>query len=504
MKELPFLNLAPVYIEISQGWLKAVRENDGLDLQLDRGPGGQLTDACKEKIVLALQKFAPRKSWQPRLRALCAIGAGGVSLRQIALPAAGREQFSRLLRMQIENEFPLSPDELAWGWRPLGQIPKNGSPARQELLVAAVKKDRIEEYSAVLLAAGLHPVFTPAALARGYLCPQPPGSCAVIDAGKSRLEMALFENGVPLALRIFPWESPGGDGARMDAIIKAIGQRAGDYKIYVSGSDGAPAEFVTELAGKSGIRCERLEVAPGAGHSAAVLGLKSASEGNVIPPPLLFQTSAKAPARARFKFTQPVPKKWAIRAAVLLCALLVLPYAEALLLKGHLAKKMAAMRSGQGTMAAIDREFGFLRYLKQNEPPYLDALYLFAKAAPQGARFDTTSMNRRGEITLRGSMHDGQQVTDFRSKLMDTGFFERVTVEEQIPTPDHQKVNVRITAQWKPFDKRAGLAIGPTREEIEKAKTNSVSQAGGPMPGGLPPGFPGGFPGGLPPGIPMR
>lgn len=495
MKELPFLSLAPVYIEISQDWLRAMRENDGLDLPLERSPDGQLTAACKENLVFNLQKFAPRKSWQPRVRTVCAIGASGVSLRQMALPVAAREQFSRLLRLQIENEFPLSPDELAWGWRPLAPLPNNGAPARQELLVAAVKKDRIEEYTAVLFAAGLHPVFTPAALARSYLCPQPPASCALIDAGKTQLELALYESGVPVALRVLPWGTEGGEGtqSRVDAVIKAIGQPPAGYKIYVSGNDGGPGDFTSALAAKAGVPCERLEVAPGAGRSAAVLGLKRASEGNAVPP-LLFQTTAKTAVRGRFKFTQPVPKKWAIRAAALLCALLVLPYAEALLLKGHLAKKVAAMQTGQGTMSAIDHEFGFLRYLKQNEPPYLDALYLFAKAAPRGTRFDSTSMNRRGEITLRGSMHDGQQVTDFRSKLMDTGFFERVTVEEQVPTPDHQKVNIRITALWKPFDKRAGLAIGPTREEIEKAKTNSVAQAGGPMPGGFPPGFPAGFP----------
>ena len=90
-------------------------------------------------------------------------------------------------------------------------------------------------------------------------------------------------------------------------------------------------------------------------------------------------------------------------------------------------------------------------------------------------------------------MHDGQQVTDFRSKLMDSGFFERVTVEEQVPTPDHQKVNLRITAQWKPYDKRASLAIGPTHDEIEKAKTNTTARAGSSGPAGLPPGFPPGL-----------
>jgi hypothetical protein len=188
-----------------------------------------------------------------------------------------------------------------------------------------------------------------------------------------------------------------------------------------------------------------------------------------------------------------VPKKWAIRAAALLCALLVLPYAEALLLKGHLAKKLNEIKAEQGRLSAIDHDLDFLRSLKQNSPPYLDALYLFAKYAPQGARLDSTSMNRRGEISLRGSMHDGQQVTDFRGKLIDSGFFDRVTVEEQVPTPDRQKVNVRITAQWKPLEKRLRLAIGPTKEEIEKAKTNATAKAGAPGRGGMPMGLPPGI-----------
>jgi hypothetical protein len=54
-------------------------------------------------------------------------------------------------------------------------------------------------------------------------------------------------------------------------------------------------------------------------------------------------------------------------------------------------------------------------------------------------------------------------------------------------------VNVRITAQWKPIEKRAGLAFGPTREEIEKAKTNATAKAGSPGRGGMPPGFPAGL-----------
>jgi hypothetical protein len=167
-----------------------------------------------------------------------------------------------------------------------------------------------------------------------------------------------------------------------------------------------------------------------------------------------------------------------------------LPYAEALLLKPFLARKLTTLKSEKGRLTTIDRELGFLQSLKQNQPPYLDTLFIFGKSTPQGARIDSLTMNRHGEISLRGSMRDATQVTDFRTKLIGSGFFANVAVEEQAPTPDRQKVNVRMTAQWKPADIRAGLSIGPTPAEVEKAKTNKLAQAGGAIPpGGMPPGM---------------
>ena len=494
MKELPFINQPPVYLEISHGWLKALRENEGLEVALERAPNGQLTPACRETLVSSLQKLVQRRNWQPRARAVCAIGASGVSLRRMSLPSSAKDEVSKLLRLQIEAEFPLSPEELAWGYRALGK--SNGAP-RQDFLVGAVKKDRVEEYASLLLAAGLNPVFTPAAMARGYLCPQPLGSCALLDFGATQLELISFENGVPMALRVFPAASikNGGADSQWQALAKAVAPVA---KVYATGN-GASAELLAELRLKYGIACERLDGALATGQSAAVLGMKRASEANVGAPLLLFQTAAKPAALGSFKFDQPVPKKLAIAAAVLLVLALAAPFAEALLLRNHLAKKIAALKTGEDKLKVIDQEYGFLQYLKQTGPPYLDALYLFAKSAPPGTHFDSTSMNRRGDLSLRGTMQNAQQVTDFRTKLMDSGFFDRVTVEEQVPAPDHQKVNIRITAQWKAIDKRIGLAIGPTHDEIEKAKTNALAK--GNSPGGMPMGMPPGMPAGLPPGL---
>jgi hypothetical protein len=57
---------------------------------------------------------------------------------------------------------------------------------------------------------------------------------------------------------------------------------------------------------------------------------------------------------------------------------------------------------------------------------------------------------------------------DFRAKLIASGFFADITVDEQTPVPNQQKVSVRMTAQWKSAEARAALKIGPSPEEIEK------------------------------------
>src|SRR5213075_2783405 len=117
-----------------------------------------------------------------------------------------------------------------------------------------------------------------------------------------------------------------------------------------------------------------------------------------------------------------------------------------------------------------DRELRFLQYLKDNQPPYLDALATVANAVQPGTRFDSVSMNRRGDLALRGFMRDSQQVVDFRTKLIKSGFFSTVVVEEQNPTPDRQKVILRISAQWKTTPGREAFSAVPATAEIEKPK----------------------------------
>ena len=118
-------------------------------------------------------------------------------------------------------------------------------------------------------------------------------------------------------------------------------------------------------------------------------------------------------------------KTWGARRGVLAAALLLLPYAEALLLKPHLERKVAAFKTEAERLKVIDRELDFLRGLKLSQPPYLDVLYVFSKSVPPGTRFDSLSLNSHGEVSLRGVFHDGQQVADFRNQAYRIGLFHQ-------------------------------------------------------------------------------
>lgn len=497
MKDLSFMSLRPVYIEICQGSLKVLWESAGLELPLERGANGRLTSACKQAVAEGLQEFLSRKPWQPRVTAFCAIGANGVSLRRLSLPASRKEDLQRLLRLQIETEFPLPPDELAWGWQALGA----SSSAKQDILVAAIRQEVVADYAEALVAGGLKPVFTLGALARAALGSVAPRNCALLDINGSQAELVTFENGLPLAARVFSLANVA------ECTVRALGPNWNGQKLILTGAnDEITAKITRALSG--GVAVETLVTESGTGRSPAVQGLKKlvAQNGGLLP--LVLQVKAKQ-TTGKFTLAAPDARMWATRAVILLCVLLILPYAEALLLKPFLTRKLAALKADKGRLTVIDREMDFLQSLKQNQPPYLDAIYLMSKLAPQGSKIDSLTMNRRGEVSLRGSMRDATQVTEFRTKLINSGFFSGIAVEEQMP--GQQKLNVRISAQWKPSEARASLTNGPTAAEIEKAKTGGKDAKGGGSspsmpsmpPAMMPPGAmpPGALPAGIPPEI---
>lgn len=488
MKKIAFLNPPPVFVEISQGWLKVLRENEGAELPLERQPDGCLTPACKEKTVAALKAFLKTPSWQPRTQAFCAINARGVSLRRLSLPAGTKEEFHQRLLLQIEGEFPLPPEELAWGHQLLSEAPSaNGGMAKQDLLVAAVKKEIVADYQEILRACGTEPVFTLAAVARKNLIVRLPDSFALLDIGNSQSEMTVFEKGVPANSRIIFWDGSNKTAlttAQLGALVTNLNGALKGIKLFLSGNH-VSTDFPERLADSLGNGCQVERIVAVGNNSTALAGLKKVTELNALPS-LCIRLEHKRDAAASLATLD--LKKWGIRAGALVAAWLLLPYAEALLLKPHLEKKVAAFKTESARLVVIDRELEFLRGLKQSQPPYLDVLYVFSKSAPPGTRFESLSLNSRGDVSLRCAFRDGQQVADFRSKLIGSGFFASVTVDEQVPTPDRQKVNVRISAQEKPLAQLIMQAANLTTNDADKTAKPSPPNSPAPGAAAVPPG----------------
>jgi type IV pilus assembly protein PilM len=521
MKSLELTAGAGLFIDIGQSSLRAVRGHDAFAFPIERAENGRLTDLCRERLTEGLRGFLSQKARAAGQNALCAIGARGVSMRRLTLPASSEEELQRVLRLQIESEFPLSPDELAWGSRLIG-APKpggNGGPARQELLVVAVKKEVLEEYSGILTACGVTPVFTLAALARAELHPPPAGSCAVLDIGRTHSELISFDNGIPASLRILAWggenitrsiqeklgvshdeaekikltlDQPG-DAVRsqaallqsatesaLAALAKGLKPATLGAKLYLTGKSARDPRLAPCLAGLLGgaVACECLELPEGTGASTVLSGLVKAGGRNSASPLLVLQISA---AQKAVRPARPAIWKWAAAAVLLALLTLFFPYAEAMMLKPFLEKKLAALQADRGRLTTIDRELDFLKFLKQNQPPYLDAIYLLARSAPGGTHLESISMGRHQEMSIRLKLGNTSQVTDFRSKLNDSGWFTNVVVEEQAPSPD-RRVSVRMTAALKPAESRKPITAEPPGKKVDKSNTGDMPDFGLPMP----------------------
>ena len=203
-------------------------------------------------------------------------------------------------------------------------------------LIAAVRKEVIEDYAGVLSAAGANPEFTVSAFARELLCPSPGEPHAIVDVGRGGAELVFFENGVATALKILP---ANGDLAR------AVLENAGDKTLYVAEKMPTQNRLWEKLSLRPG--CLRLEIPAGDGATAATLGLhKSVSENVPLPRLQAKPLSARGSfSLSRVDFSRAENRRWLARAAALLVVLLLLPYAEALLLKPVLGWQLAGSKS---------------------------------------------------------------------------------------------------------------------------------------------------------------
>jgi hypothetical protein len=472
-----FPGSAPILVQIGQETLAASQAGRSMEAPLERAADGRLAPACKARLIEEFKRFSGTSL--VGARALCAIDGRGVSLRRLTVPAANSEEQERLLSLQIEAEFPLPPEQLAWGWL---KVSSGGGTKGDQVLIAAVKAEVVSDYAELFAGFGARARFTPAALIRTGSSSLNSGLAAALHLEEHHCELLVLENGLPSSLRCFSWGTAelkatldGTGGTEQELvperlaalILAATGKEANGKKLSISGALNGEQSTLTALVRMAGMT-------PGFAAGSVAEELGAMVERRT---PILWLNAGNRADSAQRNWTDVFRRKSALVAAALLACALVFPYSEAIVCKPFLARKLAAIKEDRGRLAAIDRELAFLRYLKDNQPPYLDAFYLLARSAPPGTKIDSLTINRRGELSFRGSVRDANQVADLRSKLLDYDAFANLAAEEQTPSPDRRTLTLRLSAQWLPAKVRtaAAQAAGSAASASNVAKPANTS-----------------------------
>lgn len=394
---------------------------------LQRGNDGTIANA--DEVSKGLREFLRSADMAAGGSAWCAIPARGISLRRLTLPGNGAINRDQLLRLQVEKEFPLSPDELAWGW---SQVKKTESGS--EILVAAVKQDLVRPLADLLRAAQLEPKFVPDILASGLVLGASGNWAAVVVAGDS-VEWARFENRIPAGIRTF---TRNGTDAQP---IHRISQSSADIPTLHLRCDAAETEAFIDGLATAGFR----GVVKATEDSDLAQLNKLVASGRIeeLPHLQLHDTAAES-----IRPIAGLPLKWIALTAVLAMALVATRYLGPLMGTTRLQEELAAIEEQQDGLPAIAHELSFLQHIRENQPPYLAAMAVFSDAAPRGTKIEALSFDRRGEFSFRGQMSGSQQATDLRRKLIDSGMFSSVVLEEQSIIPKKKEVKVRFTARW--------------------------------------------------------
>lgn len=455
-------------LRLDLGW-STLKFPDGRSLPLERQPSGRLTEACRATVLDALRAASAGQSGAGA-RAFCGLHARGMLARPVeiptAVPAGQRKQF---LALQMEKEFPLPPDQLAWGFRSMEAPPGAAHRSSERILIVAVKKESIEDYEGLFAAAGLAVTFTPGILASAALCAPAGRSWALLDLGRTHAELATFDGSAATGIRTLNWTEAASPG-ELAGLAHALRLAWSGNLLLLTGGGAARPEMARQLTEALGNGCvvQRLAVPEDRNASSVVEGLRRLGPSDCIALSASGDTTPASVTRDRIDVW-----KWAVAAAALAVATFGLRYVEPVTRTGPLERRVREVRAVQKDLPEIDRELGFLQFLETNQPPYLNLLTVLAESSARGTKMTTVSINRRGELSLKATMPSPDQAGDLRTKLLASGSFQNVVIEEQTPGQNRQ-ITVRMSAQWKPSrELRAELSPPPPTTAATQPGTNS-------------------------------
>jgi len=507
--------------------LQVLSDEQGAETAIERESNGRLTEASRAAVKETLRSFVKLHWWRPR-PALCALPATGVSIRRVDLPPATAEATLRLLHLQLEQAFPVPPSELAWGYRIYGsrsRLQPDERQVNQEVAVVAVRRETLEDYAGLLAECGIRPTFTLGALAAANACPISGGAVAVLDVGRTHSEWLRLRDGRPEMVRTLAWggetvtrslvDALDVDRTECERLVKEAAGRTPDEvdealeeamrpltrflteagppvedqagtgpidKLYVTGRSTVLPDLGRRLSvALGGADCQAIPPEEGgSGRSAVNLGLRRMAERTGAIEPIHFHD----PRTGRVRMDAGSWRRyapWIATAAGLLLAMIVVRYLPPIWKAGSLERDIETTRGQLAALPPIDKELSFLAHLEEQQPPVLDALSVFALAAPDEAVLQEFTLNARGSVSMKVLIHRNEH-NPLREMLTRSGWFSRIVLQNLTPAKGKFKkprMIIELTARLTPPPD----GLDGARKRLEAARSKPPTAAAtGPKP----------------------
>lgn len=181
---------------------------------------GSILDSLR--VVESIKKLVQETRTRGKDVTISVSGHSSVIIKRITLPEMTEEELQESIRFEAEQYIPFDIDDVNLDFHILGSTETAG---QMEVLLVAVKKDKVNEYVSVVQEAGLKPQIVDVdafALENAYEINydiEPERNVALINVGASRINMNILKGGIS----VFTRDSSIGSNIQTEAVQKELG-----------------------------------------------------------------------------------------------------------------------------------------------------------------------------------------------------------------------------------------------------------------------------------------
>jgi type IV pilus assembly protein PilM len=163
---------------------------------------GSIIDSLR--LVESIKELLRKARVKEKNAAVGIAGHASVIIRRISLPEMSEEELSESIKFEAEQYVPFDVEDVNIDFQILG--PKE-EPGQMDVMLVAVKKDIINEYTAVVREAGLNPMVVDVnAFALGNMYEvnyeiEPEKNLALVNIGASTINLNILKGGVSVFTR---------------------------------------------------------------------------------------------------------------------------------------------------------------------------------------------------------------------------------------------------------------------------------------------------------------